>query len=336
MFSLIRGGPKLLLFESASTQDLSNYFIQEKNAEVYGFNEVFEQAGEDHTLIFIVDKITDVVDLSRANNVLLLTEEPDVILCNLINDKMSHLVTRSRISIRLIILRAMGDLDRVVKEISMDYKCVEGSLLQILDSYNEKGTAVAITDKPLHRIVSGEDIFKKALFIEEKYRPLMRGLRSRALKYLNSGLGNKDWYELEIRIFDRYSEYELHYERLVKIMDWLELGIILGESWGKDYPRPMMSVEVYRVRFFTFYQPIYIKKILLGLELLDDNTRIVDYDLYFNRKKLNWSDAADEGIKARHLIGIKYRKEILSKLSKKEIEELHEMEERILATRTDF
>ncbi|MHB1393884.1 MAG: hypothetical protein ACYCYE_12585 [Clostridia bacterium] len=43
-------------------------------------------------------------------------------------------------------------------------------------------------------------------------------------------------------------------------MEWLELGIILGESWGKDNPRPMMSVEVYRVRFFTFHNPIYIKR----------------------------------------------------------------------------
>jgi hypothetical protein len=79
---------------------------------------------------------------------------------------------------------------------------------------------------------------------------------------------------------------------------------------------------------------LYIKKILLGLELLDDSTRIVDYDLYYNRKKLNWSDAADEGIKLRHLIGVKYRGEILSKLSENEIAELYEMEEKILATRT--
>ncbi|MEA4848808.1 MAG: hypothetical protein VB106_16375, partial [Clostridiaceae bacterium] len=328
------GGPKILLFESRSIQELGNYFIQEKKASVYNFVDAFERAGEDYTIIFITDKITDVVDLREVSNAFIIKEEPDVILCNLLNDKMTHLVDRSRIATRIIILRAVGDLEKVIKEISDDYKCVEGDIIQIFNSHNEKGTVVAFTDKPIHRTVSMKDMYKKALFIEERYRPLMRSLRSHALKYLNSGLGNKDWYELEIRIFDRYSEYDLHYERLLNIMDWLELGIILGESWGKDYPRPMMAVEVYRVRFFTFYEPLYIKKILLGLELLDDSTRIVDYDLYFNRKKLNWSDAADEGIKVRHLIGVKYRKEILSKLSDKEIAELYEMEERILATRT--
>ncbi|HYE81588.1 MAG TPA: hypothetical protein VEG39_05390 [Clostridia bacterium] len=334
MFSLVRSGPKILLFESNNIQELRDYFIHEKEAAAYDFNTAFEKSGEDHTIIFVTGKIKDVVDIRELDEALIVIEEPDVILCNLLNDKKSRLVTRSRIAIRIILLRAIGDLERVVKEIGEDYKAVQGDITDILNSYNDKGTMVAITDKPLHRTVGAKDIYRKALFIEERYRPLLRSLRSNALKYLNSGLGNKDWYELEIRIFDRYSEYRLHYERLLDIMEWLELGIILGESWGKDYPRPMMSVEVYRVRFFTYYSPLYIKKILLGLELLDDSTRIVDYDLYYNRKKLNWSDAADEGIKARHLIGEKYRKEILSKLSGKEIEKLYEIENKILATRT--
>lgn len=335
MFSLVRSGPKILIFESDRIQELSEYLIKEKKADCYDFNAAFEKAGEDYTIIFIIDKMTDVVDFRQIKDALIIMEEPDVILCNLMNDKMNPLITKARIATRIIILRAMGDLERVVREISEDYKCKEGDLIEILNSSNEKGTIVAITDKPIHRTMSVNDMYKTALFVEERYRPLLRSLRSHALKYLNSGLENKDWYELEIRIFDRYSAYKLHYERLLNIMEWLELGIILGESWGKDIPRPMMSVEVYRVRFFTFYNPIYIKKILLGLELLDDSTRIVDYDLYYNRKKLNWSDAADEGIKVRHLIGIKYRQEIISKLSDQEIEELKEMEDNILQTRTD-
>ncbi|HWR61744.1 MAG TPA: hypothetical protein VN580_09050 [Clostridia bacterium] len=336
MLSLIRGGPKILLFESGSNEELRNYFILQKNARTNAFDEVFETAGEEHTVIFIIDRITEVVDLDKLGDALLIAEEPDVILCNLLNDGQSHLVSRSRIATRIILLRAMGDMEKVIQEIEGDYNCVEGDVIEILNSNNESGTVVAITEKPLHRNISfKKDIYKKALFVKEKYTPLMRGLRSHALKYLNSGLGNRDWYEMEIRIFDRYSEYKLHYERLINVVEWLELGIVLGESWGKDYPRPMMSVEIYRVRFFSYYEPIYIKKILLGLELLDDGTRIVDYDLYFNRKKLNWSDAAEgEGIKVRHLMGVKYREEILSRLNEQEIEELHEMEGRILATRT--
>jgi len=335
MFSLIRGGPKVLLFESSSIEELRNYFIHEKNAYAYDYDYAFENAGEEHTIIFILDKITEVVDMKKMDNALLMDEEPDVILCNLLNDNKSHLVIKSRISTRIIILRAVGDLEKVVKKISEDYECIEGDAIEMLNSYNEKGTMVTITDKSLQRNINFKnEVYKKALFIEERYMPLMRSLRSHALKYLNSGLGNKDWYELEIRIFDKYSEYDLHYERLLNIIEWLEIGIILGESWGKDYPRPMLAVEVYKVRFFTYYDPKYIKKILLGLELLDDGTRIVDYDLYFNRKKLYWAEVADKGIKDRHQLGVKCREEIMSKLGEKEIEELYEMENDILATRT--
>lgn len=334
MFSLVRSGPKVLIFQSSSIQELKDYLINEKKADCYDFNAAFEKAGEDYTIIFVVEKIADVVDFRQINDAFIIMEEPDVILCDLINDGKSPLIAKARIATRIIILRAMGDLGRVVKEIREDYECVEGDLIEVLNTNNEKGTVVAITDKPIHRTMSVNDMYEKALFIKKSYRPLLREMRSHALKYLNSGLGNKDWYELEIRIFDRYSAYKLHYERLLNIMEWLELGIILGESWGKDTPRPLMTVEVYRVRFFTFHNPIYIKKILLGLELLDDSTRIVDYDLYYNRKKLNWSDAADEGIKVRHLIGIKYRGEIISKLNDNELAELREMEEKILETRT--
>jgi hypothetical protein len=182
--------------------------------------------------------------------------------------------------------------------------------------------------------MSLNDIYEKVLFMEERYYPLLKSLRSHALKYLNMGIANKDWYEIEIRIFDRYSAYKLHYERLLNVIENLELGIILGESWGKDHPRPMMLVEVYRVRFFTFYSPVYIKRILLGMEYLEDGTRIIDYDIYYNRKKLDWTETVESGIKSRHLLGIKYREEILSKLSEPEKGKMHMLEESILHTRT--
>ncbi|MGI6584742.1 MAG: hypothetical protein ACOX3L_02100 [Lutisporaceae bacterium] len=334
MLSLVRGGPKILLFESSRIEELSDYFIQEKGAEAYNSDDAFENAGENHTILFITEKITEVVNFNKTNNGFLIEEEPDVILCNMLNDNKLHLVSKSRIATRIIVLRAMGDLERVVKDISEDYQCVEGNAWDIINSRDEKGTLVVITDKPLHRNISYKrDIYNKSLYVKEKYRPLIRSLRSRALKYLNNGLGNKDWHELEIRIYDKYGKFDLHYNRLLDVMEALEIGIILGASWGKDYPRPMLAIEIYRVRFFTYYDPIYIKKILLGLEYLDDDTRIVDYDLFYKRKKLYWAKTIEKGIGERHLIAAKYRKEILSKLSATQTKKLREIEQDILASR---
>ncbi|MGE5631188.1 MAG: hypothetical protein ACM3TR_08850 [Caulobacteraceae bacterium] len=334
MFSLVRSGPKMLLFESDKIEDLSSYLITGMGACEYDRDTAFERAGEDYTIIFITDKIKAVVDVEEIKDVLVVMEEPDVLLCRILNEGKMHLINRARIAPRILILRVMGDMDRVVEEISKDYKCIVGRPMDILNTHNENGTVVAITDKPIHRNMSVKDMYEKALYVEEKYRPLLRSLRSHALKYLNTGLANKDWYEIEIRIFDRYSAYTLHYERLINVLEYLELGIILGESWGKDYPRPMMSVEVYRVRFFTFHEPKYIKRILLGLEYLEDGTRIVDYDVYYNRKKVDWGEASEDGAKVRHILGMKSRTETFSKLGEDEKSEIYKLEQAILETRT--
>lgn len=347
MLSLVRSGPKTLVFESSHIQELVQYLIDstetrgksytfecDDNEDKSGlFKKAFDKAEEGYTIVSITEKINDIVGMQDIRNILVIAEEADVILCRIMNEGKAHLISRVRTAPRIIILRAMGNLEKVIEEISSDYKCSVGGMIDILDEHNNKGTVIVITDKSIQKNMRMEDIYEKAIFVEERYHPLLKSLRSHALKYLNKGIGNKDWYEIEIRIYDKYNAYKLHYEKLLSIIEALELGIILGESWGKDYPRPMMSVEVYRIRFFTFYSPKYIKKMFLGLEYMEDGTRVIDYDVYYNRRKIDWVDVIEDNIKTRHLLGIKFREEILSKLGKEEKAELLAFEERILETR---
>lgn len=334
MFSLVRSGPKMLLLESEHIDLLRSYLIDQFSAINYEFNSAFEKAGENYTILFLTKQMKDVVEVKDVTDTLVIAEESEVLLCQLINSRQSELLTKIRTAPRIIMVRAMGDLENVMQEIHADHGGTFGTMMEIMNSRNEKGTIVTVTDKPLHRNILLSDMYEKCLFIEQKFFPLFKNIRLHALKYLNKGIGNKDWYEIEIRIYDRYSAYKLHYERLAMVFDLLELGIILGESWAKDYPRPMMSVGVYRLRFFTFHDPKYIKKILLGLEHLEDSTRIVDYDIYYQRKKMDWTDSIEKGEpRARHLLGLKYREEIYSRLSPQEAEEVRRQEEEILKTR---
>ena len=95
---------------------------------------------------------------------------------------------------------------------------------------------------------------------------------------------------MEIRIYDKYGAYNLHYNRMIEVFDDLDIGLVLGESWSKDYPKALLSVQIYRVRFFTFKEADELKRILLGLEYLRDGTRVVDYDVYCKNKKVGWVD----------------------------------------------
>ncbi|SHH53475.1 hypothetical protein [Tepidibacter thalassicus] len=334
MFSIIRRGSKFLVIESKNIHKLSEYFVNKLGAVREScLVTAFREAGEEYTIIFLVEKVKEVIRCSECIDILIIKEEPDIILCKVLNDNIRECITFSRIAPRIIFMRTFGDIEKTIEKVKEDYIAEEGHIIDLLDNYNDKGTILAFTEKPLKKSMNLEDIYEKSLFIYEKYSDIFKKLRIHALKYLNAGLGNKDWYEIEIKIYDRYGAYKLHYERLLKVLEELELGFILGESWTKDYPRLFMAVGVYRIRFFTFYDPKYIKKILVGLEFLENGIRIVDYDVYYNRKKINWTDVIEDNLRSKNLLSQKYRKEIFLKLEEKEIKEIMDLEYKIIKTR---
>lgn len=334
MLSIVRTGPKFLMLESQYSKEIIEYFMEKfKCDRKNDFLSAFQEAGEENTIIFIVKKAQEVVKCSECIDILVINEYPDVILCSALNSNIKEFINFARIAPRVIVMRVFGDIEKVIEKVKEDYKFTEGTFIDLLDSANEKGTILAFAEKPINKLMSITDFYEKAVYIEEKYSKIYKDVRVHALRYLNEGLNNKDWYEMEIKIYDRYSAYDLHYERLVRVLESLEIGIILGESWAKDYPRMFMSVGVYRVRFFTFYEPKYIKKILVGLEYLEDGTRIVDYDLFNNRKKIDWTHVIEDNLRSKNLLGEKYRKEIFSKLEEKEIKDILKLEYEIIQTR---
>lgn len=335
MFSIVRRGPKSLIIESNNVDQVKRYFRQELGAATKcDITSAFQAANEDYTIIFIVQKAAKIVKSNECMDILILQDEPDVILCKVLNNDIKNYITYSRIAPRIIFMRVFGDLNKIIDKIKEDNEYEKNNIINLLENYNDEGTIVAFTEKPLRRRVKMTDINEDALYIRQNYSSLIKTMRAHALRYLNAGLDNKDWYEIEIKIYDRYGAYELHYDRLLKILEGLELGVILGESWTKDYPRLFMAVGVYRVRFFTFYDPKYIKKILVGSEFLEDGMRIVDYDVYYNRKKINWTDVIEDNLRSKNLLSEKYRKEILNKIQKNDLNDIKSLEKEIIKTRT--
>ncbi|MGB3366319.1 MAG: hypothetical protein WBA54_02435, partial [Acidaminobacteraceae bacterium] len=90
----------------------------------------------------------------------------------------------------------------------------------------------------------------------------------------------------------------------------------------------------YKVRLFTFLDPIEIKKLVVALEFLEDGTRVVDYDLYLKRKKIHWDDLRTRELGTRTQINSHYHKEIYSVLSDDEKKEMKIMEDDIRLSKT--
>ncbi|MCY6372080.1 hypothetical protein [Clostridium ganghwense] len=333
MFSLVRGGPKILLIESNNIKELLDYLKRNSKFKECDFQFAYENSAENYTILCLTNEMKEVVKEENISHVLLAKTQPDILLCNIINDGKNNLISKSRLAPRIIVMRAIGDCGKILEEIQKDHRGHIGKFENILSEYNNKGNVITLSNDILSNNISLLNTYKKALYVEEEYYSLLRSLRTHALRYVNEGLGNQDWHELEIKIYDRYGEYRLQYDRLVRVIDNLELGVILGESWGKDYPRFLMSVEVYRLRLFTIHDPKYIKKVLLALEYLEDGTRTVDYDLYYNRKKIDWTDVLEDKSMARNKLSYKYRTSIFPNLEQEEAQKIHDIEKQILKTR---
>lgn len=334
MVSLLRNGPRIILIQSSEQLALKEALIHNFHTIVSDWDNAFEKSNEFCTIIYLTDNLSSTIRYDSRYEVVAVLDEPEHVLINLFQEPYRSLITAIRPAPHIVIMRAVDNLSTVLDEVRKDLGGQIGSFSDILDQGNDQTTLLALTDKPLNRNLIISDFYPQFLKLEGKYHDLLKELRMHALKYLNSGIGKRDWNEIEIRIFDRYSAYKLHYERLIEVFESLELGFVLGESWSKDYPRFMMSVEVYRVRFFTFHDPKLIKQLLLGLEYLEDGTRIVDYDVYYNHKKIDWTDALEKGDpKGRNVAALLYRKRIVDRLTEDTIQSLKQYEAAILKTR---
>ncbi|QXM06300.1 hypothetical protein [Crassaminicella indica] len=332
MFSIVRSGPKIFILESSCIHEAIEYFKNHFNAFQCNIDTAFEKSNEDNIVILLTDKMKETIYLTDIKDILVVKCEIEVVLSHILNNKKYNLISCLRIAPRIIMMRYFGDIEKVINELKKDYNAQIGTFDEILEK-NNKGTVIAFTKNSLNTPISLSSIYENSLFIHKNYSTLIKDLNIHDLKYLNIGLDNKDWYELHIKIYDSYGEYALHYKRLIHIMESLELGLILGESWGTDAATIFYSVGVYRIRFFTFYDPQYIKKILLGLEYLEDDTRIVDLDLYHKRRKIHWSDLKNREKKDKISLSKLYRNHIISKLEKNSLEELFALEKKILTTR---
>ena len=135
---------------------------------------------------------------------------------------------------------------------------------------------------------------------------------------------------MEIRIYDSHGHYRFHLERLKLVLEALEVGIAIGEGWGKDYAHILMPVQVYTLRILTFYDLSVIKKALMGLEYHEEGERFVDFDLYHNKRKINWTFTVLDRELDRKGHSRLFRSELMQALTATQIGEIEKIEKEIM------
>lgn len=334
MVTLIRNGSRMLFVETSRRSELVAYLTDRLKAERYDVDIVFDKSDEFNTVLYLLEDLKPQVKRQDITETLLVRSDMAQVLCRLIQEADPGWISAIRPAPQTLLMRAVGDMEQMLQKIQGDFGGEIGSYTACMEGSRETSTILGLTDKPLSRSAKLSDLHPNLLRLEQDYAALRRELSMHAFKYLNKSLDHQEWNEFEIRIYDIYGAYKLHYERLLEVLDALELGIVIGEAWSKDYPRVMMPVEVYSVHFLTFLAPVAFKRLLLGLEHLPDGRRIVDLDLYVEKKKIYWKDTvSSERKKNRFDEAHRARNELMERLENSTQAELARMESEILATR---
>ncbi|MFA4663028.1 hypothetical protein [Pyrococcus kukulkanii] len=249
----------------------------------------------------------------------LIKEHPWKVLADLINFKQSLTIKPAA---PIIIVRVPD-----VKKGMMSLKeKLGGKILEPREAIiksSPSDTLVLITEKPLTRALSFEDI-KGALIVPKKFHDVYRILVLEIPMVMIEA--KPEWNEIIIKLYDTFENYRENIERLVLTIEDLDLGLIVAEGWDWDYPRPLLKVPVYKLKLITWESPERIKFLLKGLEY-KGYKRLCDIDVIVEGEKLSWIHVGK--FSSKFEMALKARKELESMLSKEVLERITELEEKL-------
>lgn len=325
---LFRMGPRYLFIRSENINEITNFLEVSLNGEITDFQDGMERSSENCTLCFITGINHEKTYIEDAKKIVLINDVASVILSTIINSNACNLVRKIDMGPSSMAMRISGNEQKLIDKLKEVFTGKEVDWVDGIGLGEKDDTILAFTNKALNGPVN--DFLKTKLLIQQPSRVVRDRLRVEGLRFITQSLNDSQWYELRINIYDSTGKYKENYDRLMFILSKLEIGMILGESWTKDYAVILYWVMTYQVRLFTFFTPIEVKKLLMALEYTTDGKRLVDFDLYYKNKKVFWGEVNKTKVRKNKLEEAKvYRQDLYEKLELEDIKILEDMEKSI-------
>lgn len=328
--NFVRKGPGYLFFRTEKTDYLEKELKGSLNGQSLRLTDALEMAEEDTTIAFIRKTEDSSTRVDDAEKIILLPATPLVTMEELINLGIAELINRVELGAGQLIMRIPEDSQEIIEQLKKNYNARLVNIMEGIKQGKTGDTILSFTEEPIKTRVNSLQMVKTNLLIEKPVNVIHKELRRDVVRHITHGLKQPQWYELKINIYDSGNMYEEQYKRLVTVLADLELGFILGESWTKDHAIALLSVIAYQIKLFTILPPQKIKRILIGLEYDQDGERIVDYDLYYNSKKVQWFEVVSQGVRTnRPKLAAKCRKSLLNELSQETVKKIQTIEDKI-------
>ncbi len=335
--SFVRSGPRMLIVEPKDENLFRNFLLSHFEQlkitdDVKTFEDIVSVMSHHQTLIYITTDAKENIEQFKIEKCVILEESCQSFLMKALNSNGSSLITFVRRAPRIIIMKVIGSVEKTVSDIAEDFKATIEPTKSILSMHLE-GTVIFFTKGNINKKLEFSEFYSKSVYTTEHFSTIINMLDHHALKYINRNTENNDWYDLTINIRDKYEDYKTHYDRLIYTLDCLGAGMVLKEGWSEETNRFFATTGVYKLTFYTYIEPAEIKKILLALEYMENGERIVDFDLYYKKKKIHWDDVKVKGYSQRDSLSHHYRQNLYKSLLDEDIEYLRSVEDYIFASR---
>ncbi|MFP4010109.1 MAG: hypothetical protein ACLFUM_00265 [Spirochaetaceae bacterium] len=320
----IRNSARFLFVRTNARSELERHAIDRFGAAHYDFDEALARSQENTTVLFFTPPGIRKTRARDAESIMLVPTSSSSYLVSLFNVSLAERVDDAHLGPGSILLRVAGDGQAVLEELQRRYPGSCGTFEETIEAGEAEDTIVALSNQPINRGLDTSRLIAPQILIRRPAHELFPQLRNEGVRFITESLDRKAWYELRINIYDVSGDYDIHYRRLVLVLDDLDIGMILGESWTRDHALSLFSVLAYQLRLFTLSEPVEVKRVLMGLEADENGRRIADMDLYYRNRKVS---KGDKGVhREKNESRQAMRRELLSRLTPEAVRGLREIE----------
>ncbi|ASJ03185.1 hypothetical protein A3L09_07930 [Thermococcus profundus] len=276
-----RFGPSIVFLRTAHAEAVKEALKEAFGVEEISTEEAIRKSSEFETVLFVTDEWQKET-LPPKTGFLVKSHAP-LVLSQIINRNLP--IEKVHVESTLIFLRVPQKVDEALKLIAEKYGGDVMDIKTALDEGEANDTIIGITTKKLSSSIGPEEI-EGAVLIRRNFLRVYRELSIDVPLLLLRLM--PEWNELTIKIYDTERRYEENIERLMMVIEDLDLGFIVGEGWDWDYPRPFMRVPVYKLKLLTWEKPERVKFLLKGIEYAGYK-RLCDIDVFLEGKKMHWT-----------------------------------------------
>ncbi|NJE01200.1 hypothetical protein [Thermococcus sp. JdF3] len=318
---VLRFGPSIIFLRTGDIPAVKRALSEAFGVGEIPTDEAIKKSSEFETIVFVTDEWKK--ETIPPETAFLVSSHAPVVLSLILNEKLP--IEKVHVESTLIFIRVPSKVEEGLKLLSEKYGGEIMDIRTALDEGEAGDTIIGVTRKKLNSPIGPEDIDGAVLVRRdflEVYRELSVDLPVLLLRLM------PEWNEITIKIYDTDKRYDENIERLMMVIEDLDIGFVVGEGWDWDYPRPFMRVPVYKLKLLTWEDPVRVKFLLKGIEYVGYK-RLCDIDVFVEGKKIHWTSLGKYDSKFE--LAKAAREELERNLSGDVLERLKELEEKLAA-----